>query len=124
MSPIENHVFYEIAHLSIPGLGSPSVEIDSAVRQPFLPTKSRHSKKAGFFASNTDSKGLHHPYYDLVSLFLYLLNKGCDILCIQVDHNVLFFAGFLWKGVRLILRSKLGKMMVNEERPELFPAIA
>jgi hypothetical protein len=27
-------------------------------------------------------------------------------------------------GVRLILRSKLGKMMVNEERPELFPAIA
>ena len=27
-------------------------------------------------------------------------------------------------GVRLILRSKLGKMTVNEERPEMLPAIA
>ena len=28
------------------------------------------------------------------------------------------------KGVRLILRSKLGKMTVNEKRPEMLPAIA
>ena len=27
-------------------------------------------------------------------------------------------------GVRLILVSKLGKMTVNEERPEMLPAIA
>ena len=27
-------------------------------------------------------------------------------------------------GVRLILRSKLGKMTVDEKRPELLPAIA
>jgi retron-type reverse transcriptase len=32
--------------------------------------------------------------------------------------------GQMRPGVRLILRSKLGKMTVNEERPEMLPAIA
>jgi hypothetical protein len=30
----------------------------------------------------------------------------------------------VYMGVRLILRSKLGKMAVNEECPEMLPAIA
>ena len=46
--------------------------------------------------------------------------KGETIIRAESEHN----ARRLATGVRLILRFKLGKMMVDEERPKMLPAIA
>jgi len=51
-------------------------------------------------------------------LALLIFKTAMILVCIWI------IAGIITKGVRLILRSKLGKMTVDEKRPEMLPAIA
>jgi len=56
-----------------------------------------------------------------------LLCRADDQIRVSVQNERLYCEKAdqaLSEGVRLILRSKLGKMTVNEEGPEMLPAIA
>jgi len=76
-----------------------------------------------------DIKEGHAPRPKVLDMFagggaipLEAARLGCESYAL--DLNPVAYLIELCTGVRLILRSKLGKMTVNEERPELFPAIA